>query len=101
MVEFLPFERDFNPRQDMLRALHSPCSSCLRGALMGATLLAASVSVTPAAPLPNIRLSPDLSFDWGRTIAEYAADTRAREIATLMGAWLRYFRAQADSMRQP
>jgi len=44
-----------------------------------------------------------LSFYWGRTSAEYAAATatQAREIATLMGAWLRYFRAQADSMRQP
>src|SRR5436190_22654166 len=45
--------------KDMLRALLLARSSCLRGVLMGATLLAASVSVTPAAPLPNIRLSPD------------------------------------------
>ena len=42
-----------------------------------------------------------VSFYWGRTIAEYAAATEKKEVAALMGAWLAYFKKQADFMKQP
>ena len=42
-----------------------------------------------------------VSFYWGRTVAEYAAATEKREVAALMGAWLAYFKKQADFMKQP
>ncbi len=42
-----------------------------------------------------------VSFYWGRTIEEYAAVTEKKEVAALMGAWLNYFREQADFMKQP
>ena len=41
-----------------------------------------------------------VSFYWGRTIAEYAAATEKKEVAALMGAWLAYFKKQADFMKQ-
>lgn len=41
-----------------------------------------------------------ISFYWGRTIAEYAAATEKKDEAALIGAWLRYFREQADFMKQ-
>jgi hypothetical protein len=42
-----------------------------------------------------------VSFYWGRTIPEYAAATERREVAVLVGAWLKYFQQQADFMKQP
>ncbi|MCW5559664.1 MAG: cellulase family glycosylhydrolase [Verrucomicrobiae bacterium] len=42
-----------------------------------------------------------VSFYWGRTPEEYAAATEKKELATLIGAWLKYFREQADVMKQP
>jgi hypothetical protein len=42
-----------------------------------------------------------ISFYWGRTIAEYAAAPEKKEVAAIMGAWLQYFQAQADFMKQP
>lgn len=41
-----------------------------------------------------------VSFYWGRTMAEYAAATEKKEVAALMGAWLEYFKKQADFMKQ-
>ena len=42
-----------------------------------------------------------ISFYWGRTIAEYATATEKRDVAALVGAWLKYFQQQADFMKQP
>lgn len=42
-----------------------------------------------------------VSFYWGKTIAEYAAATEKKDVAALIGAWLAYFKAQADFMKQP
>ncbi len=42
-----------------------------------------------------------MSFYWGRTIADYAAFTEQKDVAALMGPWLKYFRQQADFMKRP
>lgn len=42
-----------------------------------------------------------ISFYWGRTIAEYAAATERKEVAALVGAWLKYFQQHAELMKQP
>lgn len=42
-----------------------------------------------------------ISFYWGRTIPEYAAVTEKKLESALIAAWLRYFRQQAESMKQP
>jgi len=42
-----------------------------------------------------------ISFYWGRTVPEYAAATERKEIAALVGSWLKYFQAHADFMKQP
>jgi hypothetical protein len=42
-----------------------------------------------------------VSFYWGRTIAELDAATGKKEIAALVGAWLKYFQQHADFMKQP
>jgi Cellulase (glycosyl hydrolase family 5) len=42
-----------------------------------------------------------ISFYWGRTIAEYAAATEKKEVAALVGAWLKHFQQHADFMKQP
>ena len=47
------------------------------------------------------RTAGTISFYWGRTIADYAAATEKKETAALIGGWLKYFRQQADFMKQP
>ena len=51
------------------------------------------------------RSKPDcaghLSFYWGRTSAEYKADTNKTVAAALVGAWLEYFQKQAGALKQP
>ena len=42
-----------------------------------------------------------VSFYWGRTIAEYAAATEKKEVAALIGGWLKYFQQQSDFMKRP
>jgi hypothetical protein len=42
-----------------------------------------------------------ISFYWGRTVEEYAAEKEKRIIAAIVGEWLKYFRRQADFMKQP
>jgi len=42
-----------------------------------------------------------VSFYWGRTVPEYEAATEKREVAALVGAWLKYFQTQAEFMKQP
>lgn len=41
------------------------------------------------------------SFYWGRTIAEYSAATKKKEVSALVGGWLKYFQQQAEFMKQP
>jgi len=42
-----------------------------------------------------------ISFYWGRTVEEYAAEKEKKIIATIVGEWLRYFQRQAGFMKQP
>lgn len=49
----------------------------------------------------KVRTAGYVSFYWGRTLEEYAAATEKKEVAALMSAWLKYFRQQADFMKQP
>ena len=42
-----------------------------------------------------------VSFYWGRTIGEYAAATEKKDVAALIGAWLKYFQQEAGFMKQP
>jgi hypothetical protein len=47
------------------------------------------------------RTAGAISFYWGRTIAEYAAASKKKEVAALVGEWLRYFQQHAEFMKQP
>ena len=42
-----------------------------------------------------------ISFYWGRTIDQYAAATKKKDEAALVGAWLKYFQQQATYMKTP
>jgi hypothetical protein len=42
-----------------------------------------------------------VSFYWGRTIAELDAAKENKEVSALVSGWLKYFRKQADVMKQP
>ncbi len=42
-----------------------------------------------------------MSFYWGKTIADYDATTEKTITSELVGGWLKYFRQQADFMKQP
>jgi hypothetical protein len=44
-----------------------------------------------------------VSFYWGRTIEEYAAEKEKEKkiVAAMMGGWLKYFKKQAEVMKRP
>lgn len=42
-----------------------------------------------------------VSFYWGRTSEEYAADPKGKGASALVGGWLKYFQQQADFMKRP
>ncbi|MEO6739453.1 MAG: cellulase family glycosylhydrolase [Chthoniobacteraceae bacterium] len=42
-----------------------------------------------------------VSFYWGKTIAEYGVAKEKKMVAGLIGAWLAYFKKQADFMKRP
>ncbi|MFN0127006.1 MAG: hypothetical protein ACKV19_10030 [Verrucomicrobiales bacterium] len=41
------------------------------------------------------------SFYWGRTIEQYDSSSEKTITDALVGGWLKFFRAQADAMKQP
>lgn len=41
-----------------------------------------------------------ISFYWGKTVADYSADTKNKELSALMIEWLGYFQKQSDFMKR-